>query len=531
MAAPDRARETRGMNDTTPPPGTEQGQQSRPGPRNSDRFFAWLRGLGIVRGNDRWFAGVAGGIAAKAGIDPLIVRGIFVVLALLGGPGILLYLIGWLLLPDFSGRIHVEEVIRGRASAGVIVTAVLLGVFVAIPLFINIVSGILGGAWFSQAWGFIAPPEWLRVLLAVLWFGLVIPALIIGAIIWASQGRRRYWMHAAGRPDPTEHASGTPTAAGFAQAAGAAADGATGDASEPSADTTSSGPAPFAAGAAAGAQTGPDWQQWRERQEQWRAQFDESSRRIREESKQWHDYGRQLHQQHRLGAAHVVLTLALALLGAGIASAWTLGLGVGTDMILTAGLITALSVFAVSLIIAGIRGRHTGWVGFLTFVGVVALIFAPFTHLLPEHTRFVPVGRAVESVVASDASNSAVVMLAGSAELGLSALGAESGSREIEVWQLFGSNKIELPSTQAARVEVDMLGGTIRGGGSASQQNGVFLHHTVGSHPGISSDELVTVRVRVLFGSVRVEGGVQSDGSSSTESRIGMTTTQMEAAR
>ena len=165
------------------------------------------------------------------------------------------------------------------------------------------------------------------------------------------------------------------------------------------------------------------------------------------------------------------------------------------------------------------------------FVGVVALIFAPFTHLLPEHTRFVPVGRAVESVVASDASNSAVVMLAGSTELDLSALGAESGSREIEVWQLFGSNKIELPSTQAARVEVDMLGGTIRGGGSASQQNGVFLHHTVGSHPGISSDELVTVRVRVLFGSVRVEGGVQSDGSSSTESRIGMTTTQMEAAR
>ncbi|QIM15913.1 PspC domain-containing protein [Leucobacter insecticola] len=77
-------------------------------------FFAWIRGLGITRSSDRWFAGVAGGIAAKAKIDPLIVRGVFVVLALLGGPGILLYLVGWLLLPDVNGRIRMEDLIRGE---------------------------------------------------------------------------------------------------------------------------------------------------------------------------------------------------------------------------------------------------------------------------------------------------------------------------------------------------------------------------------------------------------------------------------
>ena len=44
--------------------------------------------------------GVAGGLAARLDIDPLIVRGAFVVLAIAGGGGILLYLLGWVLLPE-----------------------------------------------------------------------------------------------------------------------------------------------------------------------------------------------------------------------------------------------------------------------------------------------------------------------------------------------------------------------------------------------------------------------------------------------
>ena len=44
--------------------------------------------------------GVAGGLAARLDIDPLIVRGAFVVLAVAGGGGILLYLLGWLLLAE-----------------------------------------------------------------------------------------------------------------------------------------------------------------------------------------------------------------------------------------------------------------------------------------------------------------------------------------------------------------------------------------------------------------------------------------------
>lgn len=47
----------------------------------------------------RMIAGVCGGLADYFGIDPTIVRIIFVVLALAGGPGILIYLALWVILP------------------------------------------------------------------------------------------------------------------------------------------------------------------------------------------------------------------------------------------------------------------------------------------------------------------------------------------------------------------------------------------------------------------------------------------------
>lgn len=45
-------------------------------------------------------AGVCGGIAEYLRVDPNIVRLVVVVLTLAGGSGVLLYLIGWLLLPE-----------------------------------------------------------------------------------------------------------------------------------------------------------------------------------------------------------------------------------------------------------------------------------------------------------------------------------------------------------------------------------------------------------------------------------------------
>jgi phage shock protein C len=49
---------------------------------------------------DRSLAGVCGGIADYFGWDPTLVRVAWIILTLLGGSGILLYLIMWVVMPE-----------------------------------------------------------------------------------------------------------------------------------------------------------------------------------------------------------------------------------------------------------------------------------------------------------------------------------------------------------------------------------------------------------------------------------------------
>jgi phage shock protein C len=48
---------------------------------------------------DKRIAGVCGGIAEYFDIDPTIVRILFVAAALLGGPGVIAYIVLWIVLP------------------------------------------------------------------------------------------------------------------------------------------------------------------------------------------------------------------------------------------------------------------------------------------------------------------------------------------------------------------------------------------------------------------------------------------------
>ncbi|GAA2163779.1 PspC domain-containing protein [Humibacillus xanthopallidus] len=78
-----------------------------------DGFYAALRRPGIVRGTDeRWFAGVAGGIARWLGVDPLVVRAGFILFSIFFGIGVTLYLVLWLLMPDDRGRLPVERALK-----------------------------------------------------------------------------------------------------------------------------------------------------------------------------------------------------------------------------------------------------------------------------------------------------------------------------------------------------------------------------------------------------------------------------------
>jgi phage shock protein C len=49
---------------------------------------------------DRKLAGVCGGLAQYSNIDVTLLRVLFVVLALLGGPGLVIYLLMWILVPQ-----------------------------------------------------------------------------------------------------------------------------------------------------------------------------------------------------------------------------------------------------------------------------------------------------------------------------------------------------------------------------------------------------------------------------------------------
>lgn len=49
--------------------------------------------------DDRWLAGVCGGLGKYFDVDPTLVRVIFVVLALIGLGGVILYLLLWVLIP------------------------------------------------------------------------------------------------------------------------------------------------------------------------------------------------------------------------------------------------------------------------------------------------------------------------------------------------------------------------------------------------------------------------------------------------
>lgn len=94
-------------------------------------FFRWVRGLGVQRSSNRWIGGVAGGLGQRFGIDPILARGIVLVLAVFTGVGLLLYGLAWALLPEPDGRIHAQEAGRGRWTSGMTGALVffLLGTF------------------------------------------------------------------------------------------------------------------------------------------------------------------------------------------------------------------------------------------------------------------------------------------------------------------------------------------------------------------------------------------------------------------
>jgi phage shock protein PspC (stress-responsive transcriptional regulator) len=146
----------------------------QPKHRGTDAFFDSIRGIGVVRSSDRWVGGVAGGLARRFGVDPLLVRGLFGVSILLGGLGLVLYGIAWLLLPEQAdGRIHGQQLLRGDVDVAVLGAA----------------AAIITGLSVPDSWGpwfFPGQLSWWR---GVTWLGAV--GLVVVIIVASSRRRDR----------------------------------------------------------------------------------------------------------------------------------------------------------------------------------------------------------------------------------------------------------------------------------------------------------------------------------------------------
>jgi len=165
-------------------------------------FFDRIRSLGIVRPDQgRWAAGVARGLADRWGVDPILVRGGFVALTLIGGAGPLLYGLCWLFLPHPDGRIHAQEVLQGRVTAGFVgAVLVTLG---------NISTG-------SQRLGVIDSGPWFWQPLGT---NLVSLAVVGGVVWWFVAHRDRLPWNQDGEAGSASGSASSPSS-GYAPNAG-----------------------------------------------------------------------------------------------------------------------------------------------------------------------------------------------------------------------------------------------------------------------------------------------------------------------
>ena len=81
--------------------------------------------------DERVIAGVCGGLARHLGVDPVLIRIAFVVLALAGGGGLLLYVVSWVLMPEEKPG---EPLGTTRPSSGESLRLVVGGALIAIGM-------------------------------------------------------------------------------------------------------------------------------------------------------------------------------------------------------------------------------------------------------------------------------------------------------------------------------------------------------------------------------------------------------------
>ena len=476
-------------------------QQDTGGPASATRFFDWIRGIHVTRTDDRWLAGVCGAVAERTGLDPLVVRGVALVVAILGGPVFLVYAAGWALLPDSSGRIHVERMVRGVLDPALIAIGVLV-----VLTFVPAVQGI----WWQGvpvAWGM---PGWLSATLGTAW-----TIALVGGVVWLTVVLAR---RGTLRSTPTDPAADPAAAAAPPGSAGPRRDFWTSPEDPPvdratwSTGATTGAPDPATSGAAgATADAGRASWQWGPTPGATAADRNRAHlERMRAERARAAE--RRACRAARLpGAAYVAVSLGLALVaGAGVA-VWAQQADLPVAVL---GIAAAVVVLAVATIVAGIRGRESGGLGLFATIGVVALVV---TGVLPSGTQLSVIGGTtwrVDDVGQGAERNYAMVV--GGPTLDLRALEESDGGGRVNLWLGAGGATVLLPTDAPVRVQVSGIGYGVDTEPDRSGDDsvgGVLGTTTVENRAArdAAASDTTTVHVWVVGGGVEVPRAVPVD--------------------
>jgi phage shock protein PspC (stress-responsive transcriptional regulator) len=411
-----------------------------------------------------WIGGVCGGVAARLGIDPIIVRGIAVVIAVLGGPALLLYAAAWLLLPDAYGDIHLQRLLKGHFDPPII-AIIVIALLSLLPF--------AQGFWWTGA-QFWSGLSWFPSAGRVLWTVLVI-ALVVAVIVWAARSGRV-------PPAPPHRSSTSPTDAGGGAAHSASAS--TAPASTPSASThpqpaesqpaesqptedtvppATTPPATTPRDTTPPATTPQDGDlaDWRARQDAWRADYAawtaqrDDARAVRQQrSAEMRTQAQALAAEAeearrrrrganpRTSAAYVFIALGAALVAGGVAAAIAL-VGDASGFALAIALAVATGVIGLAIVTAGILRRRSG---FLTFVSIVLVLCTIGAALPPRGHDLTLLPRATYW----NTQHVSVYQPVGDLDLYYD----EAGSRRADIVQGAGAIMVQLQHGVSARVEI-----------------------------------------------------------------------------
>lgn len=446
----------------------------------ANRFFDWIRGLDVRR-EPGWIGGVAAGVAARLGIDPLIVRGIIVVVAILGGPALLLYAAAWLLLPDTNDRIHLERLFKGEFDGAI------AGIGV---LFLLALLPFSQGFWFAGPWAW-GEPFWGFSVGRIIW-----TLAIIGSIVWLI-----IWLATR---------TTTPTTPGRTYVMTSATD-ASSDAipSEEAPTPPPTAPPTDPDELAAWKEQQAEWKRehaaWKERQNAYQRERLAEESRIR--AAQAAEQRRQWTEEHRRTAANPVVTLiaiGVALI-AGAATALILADGAWSVSAAITGMAVTLGILGLAVVINGFSGRRSGGAGGLGVFVAIALVF---TSLFGFIGGPVIIDNALQwqpSYTEGDSQRRTVISGDSSIDLSDYFDNARDDDGYVALTVIAGNADVTVPANEHSEVRTRIVAGNVNFQGERSRGGAVIstveeFEPRDGSNP----DRTLVIDVWVIAGNVDV---------------------------